>query len=87
MGETTARYFRDKLAERMKARNFGMLVPDFVHTVNDGQIAAFADQTPLPWILKPRSQAAAIGMKKIERAEDLWPDEPGASARPKPEPP
>ena len=30
MGETTARYFRDKLAERMKARNFGILVPDFV---------------------------------------------------------
>ena len=73
MGETTARYFRDKLAERMKARNFGILVPDFVHTVNDEQIRAFADQTPLPWILKPRSQAAAIGMKKIDRAEDLWP--------------
>jgi biotin carboxylase len=73
MGETTARYFRDKLAERMKARNFGVLVPDFVHTVNDAQVAAFADQTPLPWILKPRSQAAAIGMKKIERAEDLRP--------------
>ena len=73
MGETTARYFRDKLAERMKARNFGILVPEFVHTVNDAQVAAFAAETPLPWILKPRSQAAAIGMKKIERAEDLWP--------------
>jgi biotin carboxylase len=73
MGETTARYFRDKLAERMKARNFGILVPDFVHTVNDAQVAAFAAGTPLPWILKPRSQAAAIGMKKIERAEDLQP--------------
>jgi len=73
MGETTARYFRDKLAERMKARNFGILVPDFVHVVNDAQIARFAESTPLPWILKPRSQAAAIGMKKIERAEDLWP--------------
>jgi hypothetical protein len=73
MGETTARYFRDKLAERMKARNFGILVPDFVHTVNDDQIQAFAAATPLPWILKPRSQAAAIGMKKIERADELWP--------------
>ena len=55
MGETTARYFRDKLAERMKARNFGILVPDFVHTVNDAQVAAFAAETPLPWFLKPRS--------------------------------
>jgi hypothetical protein len=73
MGETTARYFRDKLAERMKARNFGILVPDFVHVVNDAQIARFAESTPLPWILKPRSQAAAIGMKKIEHADQLWP--------------
>lgn len=73
MGETTARYFRDKLAERMKARNFGILVPDFVHVVNDAQIREFADTTPLPWMLKPRSQAAAIGMKKIDRAEDLRP--------------
>lgn len=73
MGETTARYFRDKLAERMKARNAGILVPDFVHVVNDDEIRRFTESTPLPWILKPRSQAAAIGMKKIERAEDLWP--------------
>lgn len=73
MGETTARYFRDKLAERMKARNAGILVPDFVHVVNDEDIRRFSEVTPLPWILKPRSQAAAIGMKKIERAEDLWP--------------
>ncbi len=73
MGETTARYFRDKLAERTKARNQGVLVPDFVHVVNDAQIRRFTETTPLPWILKPRSQAAAIGMKKIERAEELWP--------------
>jgi biotin carboxylase len=73
MGETTARYFRDKLAERMKARNFGILVPGFVHVCNDDDIQRFADTTPLPWILKPRSQAAAIGMKKIERREDLAP--------------
>jgi biotin carboxylase len=73
MGETTARYFRDKLAERMKARNAGILVPDFVHVLNDDEVKAFAERTPLPWMLKPRSQAAAIGMKKIERPDELWP--------------
>ena len=73
MGETTARYFRDKLAERMKARNFGILVPEFVHVVNDDKIRHFIETVPLPWILKPRSQAAAIGMKKIERPDDAWP--------------
>lgn len=72
MGETTARYFRDKLAERMKARNVGILVPDFVHTVNDDDIRHFLGTVPAPWMLKPRSQAAAIGMKKLEGADDAW---------------
>ena len=39
MGETTARYFRDKLAMRVSARNAGILVPDFVHVLNDDGFA------------------------------------------------
>ena len=42
MGETTARYFRDKLAMRVKAQNADILVPDFVHVLNDARIAQFA---------------------------------------------
>ena len=72
MGETTARYFRDKLAMRVKARNQGVLVPEFVHVLNDDQIRRFADDVPGPWMLKPRSNAAAIGISRIERAGDLW---------------
>ena len=48
MGETTARYFRDKLAMRVKARNADILVPDFVHVLNDSRIAQFAEQVPGP---------------------------------------
>jgi biotin carboxylase len=73
MGETTARYFRDKLAMRMRARNAGILVPDFVHTLNDAQVARFASEVPPPWVLKPRSSAAAIGIRKISSVEELWP--------------
>jgi biotin carboxylase len=73
MGETTARYFRDKLAMRVKARNAGILVPDFVHVLNDEAIASFAATVPPPWVLKPRSSAAAIGISRIDRAADLWP--------------
>ena len=73
MGETTARYFRDKLAMRVKARNQGVLVPEFVHTVNDDQVRRFAESVPGPWMLKPRSNAAAIGITRIERIEELWP--------------
>jgi biotin carboxylase len=73
MGETTARYFRDKLAMRVKARNAGILVPDFVHVLNDDAIAQFASDVPPPWVLKPRSSAAAIGIRRIDTIADLWP--------------
>jgi biotin carboxylase len=72
MGETTARYFRDKLAMRVKARNQGVLVPEFVHTVNDAQVRRFIETVPAPWMLKPRSNAAAIGITRLERADELW---------------
>lgn len=73
MGETTARYFRDKLAMRVRARDHGVLVPDFVHVLNTEAINRFASQVPLPWVLKPRAQAAAIGIRKIQRQDELWP--------------
>jgi len=67
MGETTARYFRDKLAMRMRARYAGIAVPDFVHVLNRDAIAEYASRVPPPWLLKPRSQAAAIGIQRRER--------------------
>ena len=73
MGLTTVRYFRDKLAMRAKARESGILVPEFVHVLNHDELRAFMDRVPGPWLLKPRSQASGIGMKKIQRPDELWP--------------
>jgi hypothetical protein len=73
MGETTVRHFRDKLAMRMKAREQGLNVPDFVHVLNYDSLRQFMEQTPAPWVLKPRSMAGAIGIKKIHGPEELWP--------------
>ncbi len=73
MGETTARYFRDKLAMRVKARNQGVLVPEFAHVLNDDQLRRFAAEVPGPWMLKPRSNAAAIGITRIDTSDQLWP--------------
>jgi biotin carboxylase len=73
MGLTTVRYFRDKLAMRLRARETGLRVPDFVRVLNYDEVRAFLESVPAPWLLKPRCQASGIGMKKIERAEDLWP--------------
>ena len=72
MGQTTVRYFRDKLAMRMKAREVGVRVPDFVPIFNYDDIRAFMDRCAPPWILKPRSEASAVGIQKIYEREQLW---------------
>ncbi len=73
MGLTTMRYFRDKLAMRMKALDRGVRVPDFVPVLNHGDIRYSLEHVPGPWVLKPRQEASAIGFKKIHAAEELWP--------------
>ena len=30
-------------------------------------------QTPAPWMLKPRTDASAIGIRKLHNPEELWP--------------
>jgi biotin carboxylase len=73
MGLTTMRYFRDKLAMRMKALEGDIRVPDFVPVFNHDDIRYYLDHVPGPWVLKPRQEASAIGIKKIHAAEELWP--------------
>src|ERR1700686_3505104 len=73
MGLTTMRYFRDKLAMRMKALDRGVRVPDFVPILNHEDIRYYLEHVPGPWVLKPRQEASAIGIKKIHAAEELWP--------------
>ena len=72
MGETTARAFRDKLAMRRRARSAGIPCPEFVHVLNHQAIREWIERIPSPWVLKPRAQAAAIGIRKLHSADDLW---------------
>jgi hypothetical protein len=73
MGETTARAFRDKLAMRSRARAAGIPCPDFVHTANNHAVTEWTTAVPAPWVLKPRGQAAAIGIRKLESVDEIWP--------------
>jgi biotin carboxylase len=73
MGLTTMRYFRDKLAMRGRAKEEGIAVPEFVHVLNYDDLRDFMARVKPPWLLKPRSQAAGIGMKKINHESELWP--------------
>ena len=72
MGDTTARYFRDKLAMRSRARDAGLLVPEFIHVLNHRQLGEFTQRVPPPWVLKPRSMAGSMGIKKLHNADELW---------------
>ncbi|EJL70441.1 ATP-grasp domain-containing protein [Chryseobacterium populi] len=72
MGQTTHRYFRDKLAMRQKAKDSGINVPEFTAVFNNDEVNAFADRVSAPWVLKPRSEASASGIKKIISKDQLW---------------
>jgi biotin carboxylase len=72
MGQTTGRYFRDKLAMRVKAQSEGVLVPAFSALFNDEAINHFAETISAPWVLKPRSEASASGIMKVHSKDELW---------------
>ena len=72
MGETTTRYFRDKLAMRMKAETAGLNIPPFVPVLHHQRVHEFTQRVPPPWVLKPRLLAGSIGIHKVSSAEELW---------------
>ncbi len=72
MGQTTGRYFRDKLAMRIKAKDAGIRVPAFSSLFNNADINHFADTVAAPWVLKPRSEASAHGIIKVHDKDSLW---------------
>src|SRR4029079_18253582 len=69
---TPARDCGDKLAMRVKARDEGIPVPDFVHVLNYDAIREFIHRVPAPWMFKPRSEASATGIIKVENESQLW---------------
>jgi biotin carboxylase len=57
---------------RTKARSLGIPVPEFSPVFNDQALDDWTRRVPAPWVLKPRSSAAAIGIKKIADRDELW---------------
>src|ERR1700752_2392307 len=73
MGLTTMRYFRDKLAMRIRALDRKIRVPDFVPVINHDDIRYYPDHVPGPGVPKPLQEASAIGINKIHTPAELWP--------------
>jgi biotin carboxylase len=73
MSVTATRAVRDKLVMRELARDARITVPDFTGIINHDVVATFLRNTGGPWVLKPRTQASAIGIRKLHAAHELWP--------------
>ena len=72
MGESAARFFRDKLAMRMRAREADLAVPEFTAVFNYDVLREFMARVPPPYLLKPRSEAGAMGIKRCDNTEQVW---------------
>ena len=72
MGITTSAYYRDKLAMRTAARESGFLVPAFCPVFNYDELREYMTHVNPPWLLKPRAEASALGIRKIHESEQLW---------------
>lgn len=72
MGQTTARYFRDKLAMRVQAQSAGIAVPPFNSLFHDWEITEYLHRTAAPWVIKPRSEASAAGIRKVFSFQEAW---------------
>lgn len=70
MGQTTARHFYDKLAMRMQAADANIPVPAFSALFEDAEVDRFLNEIPAPWLVKPRSDAGALGIRKLHSKEE-----------------
>ena len=71
LSESQARLFRDKLTMRTKARELGIRIPDFCPIFNHDSVREFLARVPGPWLIKPRSEASAAGIRN-QHADEVW---------------
>lgn len=72
MSRSHAVRFRDKLTMRNIADQAGIPCPEFIGAFNADQIGKFLNDVPAPWIVKPRHEVSAFGIRKCETAEQVW---------------
>lgn len=72
MSVSVARRFRDKLLMAVLAFQAGVKVPEFVPLINHAEIREFMERVPSPWVIKPRSDVSAIGIRKVHEPDEVW---------------
>ena len=72
MTSSHALRFRDKLSMRNIASEGGIRCPEFTGIFNKQAIDDYLDRVPPPWIVKPRYEVSAFGIRKCETKEQVW---------------
>ena len=71
LSSSGAKVFRDKLSMAVHSRRAGINVPDFVPLVNVEEVDEFMQRVAGPWVIKPRSDVSAIGIRKVSEPEEV----------------
>jgi biotin carboxylase len=64
--------FRDKLRMRRMADKAGIPCPKFVGAFHPDEINEYLENAAGPWIIKPRTEVNAFGIRKCETKEQVW---------------
>ncbi|HEV8591969.1 MAG TPA: ATP-grasp domain-containing protein [Pyrinomonadaceae bacterium] len=72
MTNSFVRRFRDKLSMRNLANAAGIACPEYVGIFNKESIDEYLDSIPAPWVVKPRNEVSAFGIRKCETKEQVW---------------
>jgi biotin carboxylase len=72
MSSSTAKTFRDKFRMAEAAKAAGIVLPEYVPLINADEVRAFMARMPPPWIVKPRSDVSAIGIRKVNSVDEVW---------------
>src|SRR5215204_6152144 len=71
LSSSGAKIFRDKLSMAVHTQRAGINVPDFVLLVNSEEVDEFMLRVSGPWVIKPRSDVSAIGIRKVSEPEEV----------------
>jgi biotin carboxylase len=72
LSSSKARVFRDKFAMAVQSKRAGIDAPDSVPLINPDEVREFMERIPSPWLIKPRSDVSAIGIRKVEDPSEVW---------------
>ena len=72
MSSSHALRFRDKLSMRNVGVGAGLTCPPFIAVLNRDEIDGYLNKVDGPWIIKPRYEVSAFGIRKCRSHEEVW---------------